>query len=108
MFIKEIRFKDYLMFRDKNIEFDYPSQNENKINIVFGLNGTGKTKLLNFIFEFPGYQKEIQTAASLYTPNSIRIVIDNNNVLADEISIGNKITDINARKTKERVCFFTL
>lgn len=40
------------MFSDNQIELCYPHKNENVVNIIIGANGTGKTKLLEFLYNY--------------------------------------------------------
>ena len=52
MFVKSLQLKDYYMFSDNQIELCYPHKNENVVNIIIGANGTGKTKLLEFLYNY--------------------------------------------------------
>ena len=50
MFVKKINLKNYYMFKENRIEFRYPENTQNIVNVLIGENGTGKTKILELIF----------------------------------------------------------
>ena len=51
MYIEQIEIKDYRVFKDTIIHFKGPKDDQNVINIIAGVNGSGKTSLLIAIYE---------------------------------------------------------
>ncbi len=51
MFIEKLTLKNLYMFHDNVIDLSYPKDKGNTINIIIGANGTGKTKLLKFMWD---------------------------------------------------------
>ena len=49
MYIKEIYISDYKILNDLKIQLQPPPQSQNSVNVIAGINGTGKTSLLEGI-----------------------------------------------------------
>lgn len=52
MYIETVTIKEFRILKDLNITFQAPENNNNVINIVAGVNGCGKTTLLEAIFQY--------------------------------------------------------
>lgn len=67
MFVKKLILKDFYMFRDGEISLRHPEEHGHKnghniINILIGANGTGKTKLLEYIFSYTTFNQLFKNA----------------------------------------------
>ncbi|WP_069470726.1 AAA family ATPase [Candidatus Marithrix sp. Canyon 246] len=52
MYIKSIHIKEFRIFKDLDINFQPPENGENVINVIAGVNGCGKTTLLEIFFQY--------------------------------------------------------
>ena len=49
MYIKELQIKKYKILNDLTVKFQSPTNSNNVVNVIAGINGTGKTSLLESI-----------------------------------------------------------
>lgn len=52
MYIENIQIKEFRIFKDLDIKFQLPENGENVINVIAGVNGCGKTTLLEIFFQY--------------------------------------------------------
>lgn len=52
MYIESIHIKEFRIFKDLDIKFQSPENGENVINVIAGINGCGKTTLLEIFFQY--------------------------------------------------------
>ncbi len=52
MYIESIHIKEFRIFKDLELKFQPPENGENVINVIAGVNGCGKTTLLEIFFEY--------------------------------------------------------
>ncbi len=51
MYINSLHIEKYKILEDLKMDFQTPQDNENIVNVIAGINGSGKTSLLNYILE---------------------------------------------------------
>jgi len=51
MYINSLYIEKYKVLEDLKMEFQSPKDNKNIVNVIAGVNGSGKTSLLNYILE---------------------------------------------------------
>jgi predicted ATP-binding protein involved in virulence len=51
MYINSLHIEKYKILEDLKMEFQTPKDNKNIVNVIAGVNGSGKTSLLNYILE---------------------------------------------------------
>ncbi len=67
MYIKEMYISEYKILNDLKIKLQAPPKNKNIVNVIAGINGTGKTSLLESI---------VKGFAGLISPENIRLTLD--------------------------------
>ncbi len=87
MFIEKLTLKNLYMFHDNVIDLCYPKGNGNTINIIIGANGTGKTKLLKFIWDVAKCAVQNSTIGALSIGVGSIINFTNNQDLTFSIEI---------------------
>ena len=58
MYIKSLEIKKYKALKDLNITLSVPEENKNVTNVIAGVNGSGKSSLLEFILIYLGGQSQ--------------------------------------------------
>ena len=53
MHIEQVEIMDFRVFKNTKIDFKGPTDNSNIINIIAGVNGSGKTSLLEALYQYP-------------------------------------------------------
>ncbi len=87
MYIKEIHISEYKILNDLKIQLQPPADGNNIINVIAGINGTGKTSLLKSIIKgladitFPEnvrltLDKETERKRNITFPENVRLTLD--------------------------------
>lgn len=63
MYIESIHIKEFRIFKDFKIKFQPPENGENVINVIAGVNGCGKTTLLEIFFEY--FKKDLTESVDI-------------------------------------------
>jgi predicted ATP-binding protein involved in virulence len=67
MYIKRIDISEYKILNDLKIQLQAPPKSKNIVNVIAGINGTGKTSLLESI---------VKGFAGIISPSNIRFILD--------------------------------
>ncbi len=67
MYIKEMVISEYKILNDLKIQLQPPPKDQNIVNVIAGINGTGKTSLLESI---------VKGLAGAISPENIRFILD--------------------------------
>jgi len=67
MYIKNLYISDYKILNDLNIQLQSPQKSKNVVNVIAGINGTGKTSLLESI---------VKGFSGVLSPDTLRMILD--------------------------------
>ena len=97
MHINRIEIKDFRILENITIDFQVPDDESNVINVIAGVNGSGKTSLLELIKDtlYSGYSAEILSNFLIHSNDSSPKVLGKFHIqLNDHYKIDNKKTII--------------